>query len=194
MVQPCINKEKATATLAELNKVYQQNHPATLVGISDDCTQNAYLLLDYIKNVPLPAPKQTCSSIYDLLQVIKVFHKQFGLKSSAGYTTKDVANLADTRRQIITIFNTLCPEDAYILSTKVPLYVNEDTQGKMTPAVQGRNKSPINWDYYWEPLENPKKGISKNLKMAEFDAKVAQYGRQQRKRGGSRRRTRKLRS
>ena len=162
------------------------------LNFTDDYTNNAYELLDYIKNVPLPAPTQTCLSIYDLLQVIKVYRTQFGLKSSVGYTTKDVANLANTRTQIITIFNSLCPEGAYILSTKVPLYVNEDTEGKMTPAVQERNKSPINWDFYWEPLKSDK-GIRKNLDMDAFNAKVAQHQRQQ-KRGGSRRRTRKLRS
>ena len=193
-VPPLIRTEKASQTLAELNRVYEKN---IQLNFTDDKTNNAYDLLDYIKLVPLPAPQ--CSSIYDLLRVIKVFLTMSQLRSTVGYTTNDKANIADTRRLVVETFNSLCPKDAYIFSKRVPLYVRQDSAGQYLPDVP--NNRPVDLNTFWEPLISKKTGAVLSgtdlygthisLDMNAFDAKVAQYGRQ---RGSSRRKTRKLRS
>lgn len=204
LVQPCINNAKATATLAELNALYKKQ---LTLEISDDCTNNAYELLDYIRFLPLPQilkPVQQCSSIYDLIRVITNFELRSAVRKSVGATSEDEVKKADARRLVVQTFNSLCPEDAYIFSKRVQLYIRQDSaSGEYFKDVPQSNKRPVDWSHYWDPLISKRNGAVLSatdmngkriqLDMDAFNKKVQDHTRSTQSRGGARR-TRRLRS
>jgi hypothetical protein len=122
-VQPCINKQKASDTLQELNTLYRQR---ITLDLSDDCTHNGYEILDYIKQYTLPQlqglslppqplyhdPGELGYLLYKLKEWIRIVIDptipQWDKQEHLG--------------QIVKTFNNLSNSAAYILSTEQTNY------------------------------------------------------------------------
>jgi hypothetical protein len=216
LVQPCINKEKATATLNELNNLYRQNHPADLVGISDDCTLNAYILLGYIKHAQLPKPQQQMVQLKPQFTGVPIaellyFLTEYKEHKERFKLTKYFADTNDMRiklGRVVRAFNNLSDDGASTLNSKNEQFVIFNngirTQYNLIKVMNDLNVIQTNMDKnrgndnsVWLPAydTNPQPD-DYTLNMVKFNAKIARFRSQ---RGGAQKRqrqrkTRRLRS
>jgi hypothetical protein len=155
LVQPCINKQKANETLQQLNTLYKDSlcEPIQLT-LTDDCTQNAYELLDYIKHMTLPKPvpqyapepyivrsdpqyapepvpeQSACTGLYDFLIAVENFIDSRGTMKQHAFA------------DLVPKFNNLCPKAAYIFNTQFVIFRNRSCKSLRGNQTVGVGQDP----------------------------------------------------
>jgi len=198
---PCIDSQRANDIMRELNlpKVFTPN----------DCITIAYDLLDYIETMPLP-PLDTLLELAGLIYQFTLF------KSLMNDTIIRTEDKQKALGAYVKIFNNLTDYPAYVLSTRntvftFPLQLQSFVR---LPELKGVIQSQHNLNTIMENLLATYRNMEKHkqnrnskwfatfdeplakkfLDFRDFEVKVNRFKAAYYKRGGSRRRTRKLRS
>ena len=180
--RPCVEYDQALQTLVLLNNVTGTN--MTPPFSKPDCVSNFYTLLDIIKLSPLPR----CTTLSELAPIIDalILVKDTSVRAEG---RRDEQLFNARKRDIIYGFNSLCPKDAYIFSTRQPNWQDNTSRGWNLGTLYNKiirdGKGLSGTDTYGNPIK---------LDLPNFYAKVNAY-KPSGLRGGSRnRRTRRLRS
>ena len=144
-IQPCIAQTDSILLISYLSLLYKEK---IQLPISDDCTQNAYHLLNYIYTNNIPQPERALSTyvprplnqsvasrplnkpsnvsyvgLYDFLVAIEDF---VNIKSLYRKTRRENPIVLNALKQLAEKFNNLFPKAAYVFATFDNIYRNKD--------------------------------------------------------------------
>jgi hypothetical protein len=155
--KPCIDRRTAEQTITELSDLYRKRIQHNQLNITDDCTTNAYELLDYVYTNQLPKPEvkyaplqfnnvtpkpvapvpqyvapvpqlPTCSGLYEFIEAIETY--------ISALKARNVANKTRALDDLAYTFNTLCPKAAYVFFTQKEIFRNSAPECRTLRGVQ----------------------------------------------------------